>query len=90
LTNEQFDKLDKSAKEQVMASVKFAEKSAEPPLEDLYKYTYVGDGESGVAFEESSERTTVPARKTSARGTASSKNNGDSAEPVATRSRKKA
>ena len=45
LTNEQFDQLDKRAKEQAMASVKFAEKSAEPPLEDLYSYTYVDDGE---------------------------------------------
>jgi pyruvate dehydrogenase E1 component alpha subunit len=30
LTNEQFDQLDKRAKEEAMASVKFAEKSAEP------------------------------------------------------------
>jgi pyruvate dehydrogenase E1 component subunit alpha len=40
LTNEQFDKLDKQAKETALASVKFAEKSDEPPLEDLHKYTY--------------------------------------------------
>ena len=33
--------MDKRAKEEAMASVKFAEKSAEPPLEDLYDYTYV-------------------------------------------------
>jgi pyruvate dehydrogenase E1 component alpha subunit len=45
LTNEQFDKMDKRAKEQALASVKFAEKSAEPPVEDLYKYTFV-NGES--------------------------------------------
>lgn len=41
LTNEQFDKLDKDAKETALASVKFAEESAEPPLEELYDYTYV-------------------------------------------------
>ena len=41
LTNEQFDKIDKEAKESALASVKFAEKSPEPPLEDLYKYTYI-------------------------------------------------
>ncbi len=40
LTNEQFDKLDKQAKETALASVKFAEKSDEPPLADLHKYTY--------------------------------------------------
>jgi pyruvate dehydrogenase E1 component alpha subunit len=41
LTNEQFDQMDKQAKEAALASVKFAEKSPEPRLEDLYKYTYV-------------------------------------------------
>ncbi|MEP6709366.1 MAG: pyruvate dehydrogenase (acetyl-transferring) E1 component subunit alpha [Verrucomicrobiota bacterium] len=41
LTNEQFDQMDKRAKETALASVKFAEKSAEPTLEDLYNYTYV-------------------------------------------------
>jgi pyruvate dehydrogenase E1 component alpha subunit len=41
LTNEEFDRMDKRAKETALASVKFAEKSAEPPLEDLYNYTYV-------------------------------------------------
>src|SRR3982751_6860700 len=40
LTNQEFDRIDKRAKEQAMASVKFAEKSPELPLEDLYKYTY--------------------------------------------------
>jgi pyruvate dehydrogenase E1 component alpha subunit len=45
LTNEQFDKLDKEAKETALASVKFAEESPEPPLEKLYDYTYA-DGAS--------------------------------------------
>jgi pyruvate dehydrogenase E1 component alpha subunit len=40
LTNEQFDRLDGQAKEAVMAAVKFAEQSSEPPLEKLYDYTY--------------------------------------------------
>jgi pyruvate dehydrogenase E1 component alpha subunit len=41
LTNEQFDKIDRQAKEAALASVKFAEESPEPPLEKLYDYTYV-------------------------------------------------
>ncbi|MCA1660348.1 MAG: pyruvate dehydrogenase (acetyl-transferring) E1 component subunit alpha, partial [Verrucomicrobiaceae bacterium] len=40
LTNEQFDRLDREAKEIALASVKFAEESPEPPLEKLYDYTY--------------------------------------------------
>src|SRR3981081_3540416 len=40
LTNEQFDAIDKKAKETALASVKFAEESPEPPLEKLYDYTY--------------------------------------------------
>jgi pyruvate dehydrogenase E1 component subunit alpha len=40
LTNEQFDLLDKRAKETVLAAVKFAEKSPQPPLDKLYDYTY--------------------------------------------------
>jgi pyruvate dehydrogenase E1 component alpha subunit len=40
LTNEQFDKIDRQAKETALASVKFAESSPEPPLEKLYDYTY--------------------------------------------------
>jgi pyruvate dehydrogenase E1 component alpha subunit len=40
LTNEQFDKIDKKAKDTALASVKFAEKSPEPPLEKLYDFTY--------------------------------------------------
>src|SRR5436190_18026881 len=42
LTNERFDQMDKEAKETALASVKFAEESPEPPLENLYDYTYVG------------------------------------------------
>jgi pyruvate dehydrogenase E1 component alpha subunit len=40
LTNEQFDLLDKRAKETALAAVKFAEKSPQPPLDTLYDYTY--------------------------------------------------
>ena len=40
LTNERFDLLDKEAKETALASVKFAEESPEPSLENLYDYTY--------------------------------------------------
>jgi hypothetical protein len=41
--------MDKRAKEEVLASVRFAEKSAEPPLEDLYKYTYLNGVEVNVS-----------------------------------------
>jgi pyruvate dehydrogenase E1 component alpha subunit len=40
LTNEQFDLLDKRAKETVLDAVKFAEKSPQPSLDKLYDYTY--------------------------------------------------
>src|SRR6202045_4403479 len=40
LDHEQFDKMDKKAKETALAAVKFAEKSPEPSLEKLYDYTY--------------------------------------------------
>ena len=40
MTNEQFDRLDKQAKETVLAAVKFAEESPQPPLDKLYDYTY--------------------------------------------------
>jgi len=40
LTNEQFDQIDKHAKETVLASVRFAEKSPQLPLDKLYDYTY--------------------------------------------------
>jgi pyruvate dehydrogenase E1 component alpha subunit len=42
LSNEQFDAMDKAAKETALASVKFAEQSPELPLEELYNYTFVG------------------------------------------------
>src|SRR5205823_10493355 len=41
LSHEQFDEMDKRAKETALASVKFAEESPEPSLERLYDYTYV-------------------------------------------------
>ncbi|HEY3663523.1 MAG TPA: pyruvate dehydrogenase (acetyl-transferring) E1 component subunit alpha [Chthoniobacterales bacterium] len=83
LTNEQFDKLDKSAKEQAMASVKFAEKSAEPPLEDLYKYIYAENDETSEPAPATGRATKPAGRGTSAKNrratgrTAST--NGDSA-----------
>jgi pyruvate dehydrogenase E1 component alpha subunit len=40
LSNEKFDELDKEAKRTALESVKFAEESAEPPLEKLYDYVY--------------------------------------------------
>src|SRR3954447_11809929 len=40
LTNEQFDQLDKRAKETVLASVKFAEESSELAVEKLHDYVY--------------------------------------------------
>ena len=49
LTNEQFDKMDKKAKDAAMSSVKFAEKSPEPPLDELYDYTYAPNGEESPA-----------------------------------------
>lgn len=84
LTNEQFDKLDKSAKEQAMASVKFAEKSAEPPLDELYDYTYAPNDEPNVSSAKTA-RATKPAKRASsaskARGAAdtAASTNGDKA-----------
>ena len=47
LSHEEFDKMDKRAKETALASVKFAEESPEPPLEKLYDYIYAnGEGAS--------------------------------------------
>lgn len=40
LSNEKFDELDKEAKRVALESVKFAEESAEPPLDKLFDYTY--------------------------------------------------
>jgi pyruvate dehydrogenase E1 component alpha subunit len=40
LTNEQFDALDKKAKETALAAVKFAESSPELPVEKVYDYAY--------------------------------------------------
>src|SRR3989440_9190397 len=49
LTNEQFDRLDKEAKESVLAAVKFAEQSPQPPLDKLYDYSCAdGAVEPGV------------------------------------------
>ena len=41
MTNEEFDRIDKKAKETVLAAVKFAEQSPELPVEELYDYVYV-------------------------------------------------
>ena len=41
LTTEKFDELDEKAKNLAIESVKFAEESPEPPLEELYNYTFV-------------------------------------------------
>jgi TPP-dependent pyruvate/acetoin dehydrogenase alpha subunit len=44
LTNEQFDALDKKAKQTVLESVKFAESSPELPVEYVYKYAFFEGG----------------------------------------------
>ena len=49
LTNEQFDAMDKAAKEAALASVKFGEESPEPPLADLYNYAYAGSEGPAIA-----------------------------------------
>ncbi len=74
LTNEQFDKMDKRAKDAAMSSVKFAEKSPEPPLDDLYDYTYangtsedagVGERVSPAKSDNATQKASaVPAKKT--------------------------
>jgi pyruvate dehydrogenase E1 component alpha subunit len=43
LDEARFQEIDREAKRLAAESVKFAEESPEPPLEDLYKYTFVGD-----------------------------------------------
>lgn len=40
LTNERFDEMDSDAKGTALASVKFAEESPEPQLDELYNYAY--------------------------------------------------
>ncbi|SRR5579862_212314 len=44
LTQERFDELDEAAKQAAIESVKFAEDSPEPPVEELYNYTFVNEG----------------------------------------------
>src|SRR5882762_9272961 len=46
LTNEQFDQLDKRAKENVLAAVKFAEQSSELPVDELRDYIYFNGANS--------------------------------------------
>src|ERR1044072_5692063 len=46
LTNEQFDQLDKGAKQTVLDAVKFAEESPELPVEKLYDYVYFNGAKS--------------------------------------------
>ena len=45
LTKEEFDAMDAKAKQISQDSVKFAEESPEPPLEELYSYTFVETAE---------------------------------------------
>ena len=92
LTNEQFDKLDKRAKEEVMASVKFAEESPEPPVEELHAYTYVDDADEPRAAEAamSPAKTSRQASRVSKKGPAGgAKNNGDAADTAAATPRRK-
>src|SRR5205807_8747596 len=58
LTNVQVVLLDERAKETVLAAVKFAEKSLQPPLETLYDYTYANG-----AMEPGLHRPEEPAQK---------------------------
>ena len=46
MTNEQFDQLDKHAKQTVLDAVKFAEESPELPAEELYNYVYFNGAKS--------------------------------------------
>src|SRR5437763_3319364 len=69
LTNERFDQMDKEAKETALASVQFAEESPDPPLEDLYDYTYAMEparlraGGDSDAESDRLERGPVPKEK---------------------------
>jgi pyruvate dehydrogenase E1 component alpha subunit len=49
LTNEEFDSIDKKAKEKVLAAVKFAEQSPELPVERVYDYVYANSVAAGVS-----------------------------------------
>ncbi|MGH8095438.1 MAG: pyruvate dehydrogenase (acetyl-transferring) E1 component subunit alpha [Chthoniobacterales bacterium] len=93
LTNEQFDELDKQAKQEVMASVKFAEESPEPPLEELHAYTYIDDGDEPHAGEAGVSSAGIPRHTSVIRkkeGVGRMKNNGDGAGTAAATPRKKA
>jgi TPP-dependent pyruvate/acetoin dehydrogenase alpha subunit len=46
LSNEQFDQLDKQAKQTVLDSVKFAEQSPQLPVDELYNYVYFNGAKS--------------------------------------------
>jgi TPP-dependent pyruvate/acetoin dehydrogenase alpha subunit len=70
LTNEQFDRIDKKAKETVLAAVKFAEESPEPLLEKLYDYTYFGGAVEAGVSPAKSEGVSPAKRERSAAGTA--------------------
>ena len=67
LTNEEFDKIDKKSKETALASVKFAEKSPDPPLEKLYDYTYTNGLEAGVSPAKAKESAAATAATTQKR-----------------------
>ena len=62
MTNEQFDLLDKRAKETVLAAVKFAEKSPEPPLDTLYDYTYANGTTSAGGSSTKSDKSEADIR----------------------------
>src|ERR1700724_3289151 len=49
LTNEEFDSIDKKAKETVLAAVKFAEQSPALPVERVYDYVYANSVAAGVS-----------------------------------------
>jgi pyruvate dehydrogenase E1 component alpha subunit len=65
LDHEQFDKMDKKAKEMALASVKFAEESPELPLEELFDYIFVEPGRPRPGQNEKPKR--PEASKTGAR-----------------------
>jgi pyruvate dehydrogenase E1 component alpha subunit len=73
LTNEEFDSIDKKAKETVLAAVKFAEQSPELPVERVYDYVYA----NSVAAD-------VPAAPKPGEGGSSAKSGGAAADTSAT------